>query len=140
MGRLGWTLAALGLAACSLATAAVAIVLFSGPDCGTFREDAAALRHAQHSTPTTQRVRAETLVLCGHLVGRTPAAIAAELGPPDRRYRDYQPRLHSDIAYNLPREPDDLESSQLSLFMEVEGGRVVYAAVEYDVKDGKPVG
>jgi hypothetical protein len=125
---------------CGVAASAALLIASLRVDCGSFESDGAALRRAKTETPRVERQRAETLVLCGHLVGATPAAVTGVLGPPDRRGTDWNPRQHSELNYHLRREEGDPESSQLSLFMEIDRGRVVYAQVDHSVTDGEPVG
>src|SRR5690242_4621466 len=57
---------------------AAAVVACGGKDCGTFEADAAAFSSKTGSV--SRQERAETLVQCGHLRGRTLKEITAALG------------------------------------------------------------
>jgi hypothetical protein len=144
-------LAAIASGVVAVAVAAVALVR---PDCPSFPELTAAFRNEHAIAPDASeqvgtapdsrlRDRAESLVRCGHLVGRTPDEIAAELGAPDRRARDDSPRPHSEFAYTLGQDAGSVSNTEIALFMEVDRGKIVYATVDGEGKkviDGEPVG
>jgi hypothetical protein len=119
-----------------LATGVVGVGVFivdiARPDCGTFAEDAASFR--AKSSDTTLRARAERLVRCGHLVGRTPEEVTAALG---LKLGD-----NPQLSYPVGIDAASASNTEVSLFMQAAGGRVVYASVSgetREVEDGEPV-
>jgi hypothetical protein len=142
-----------GISAGLVAFAVIAVDLIR-PDCPGFEHEAAAFRDDHERSlrlmkrsgtapDSGLRERAETLVRCESLVGRTAAQVMAALGVPDRRDLHSNPRPHRDFAYTLGEDSGSVSNTEVYLFMEVDRNLVVYATVDGETRkvvDGDPVG
>jgi len=137
MRRALWVLPV--LLAVAFAAFAVALVRASSPDCHSFADDTAAFRVQQSSRDEA----AETLVRCAHLVGRTQSQVVSALGEPDWRGQDADPRPHREFSYTVALERGWISESPITLHMELDRGRVVFAEVaggsRREITDGEPV-